>query len=125
MAEKSEPKKEKEMELNIDIFTTEEDLASYLLEKEKPSKGYETEISSGLTVKYPRKQPIKKAGEEVGVRIALLFLTNVGAQLVANWIWDKIKDKDVEKLIIEREVVEKKEGEVKKVIKEKMEKKFD
>jgi len=122
MAEKSEPKNE--MELNIDIFTTEKNLVSDLLEKENPSKGDETEMSGGFTVKYPKMQPIKKAGEEEGIKIAISFLRNVGAIVVANWIWDKIKDKDIKKLIIEREVVEKEEGEVKEVIKEKIEKEF-
>ncbi len=125
MAEKSELKGEKEMELDIDIFTTEKNLASHLLEKENPSKGDETEMSGGFTVKYPRMQPVKKAGEEEGIRILLDLVTSVGGGVAANWIWDKIKDKDVEKLIIEREVVEKEEGEIKRVIKEKIEKKVE
>jgi len=109
-----------QVEINIDIQTKEEDLLSHLLEKENPSKGDETELSNGIKVRYPKKQPIQKAGEEEVVRIILSRLGDIGAILVANWIWNKIKNKDVSWLRIEREVVEE-EGEVKRLIKEKIE----
>ncbi len=122
MVSKIEPGR---IEINVDIFTTDEKLPDDITGKGKLIKGDEIEVSDKFAVKYPSMQPTKKSGFGEGFRFVLSVLSGVGASLIANWVWDKIKDKEVKKLIIEREVVEKEEGEVKRVIKEKIQKKFD
>jgi len=109
-------------ELCFEISTNEEDLPSHLLEKEEVSRGEEKEISDGFKVIYPEKQPIKKSGEEEMIRIGVEVLGTVGAGVVANWLTNKLRNKNVEKILIERKRVKLDEGEIKEVIEERIEK---
>ena len=52
---------------------------------------------------------------------ALTFATSVGASIIANWLYDRLKGR-VEKISIDRLEIELDEGEIKKVIYEKIRK---
>jgi len=44
----------------------------------------------------------------------------VGSGILASWIYDKLKGKSVDKVVVERTVVELDEGEIRRVIQEKI-----
>jgi len=52
--------------------------------------------------------------------LVLSIPINVAGSLIANWLYDKLKNKKVEKLVIERTEVLITEGEIKSIIEEKL-----
>ncbi len=118
---------EKKMELEIEVFTPEENFPMVLLGKDNNIRrnGVKTKITDGVYLVYPKRQLIKKEFDgDFVFRFVIEIMKFIGAKLIADKLWDKIKDKKVEILRIDKEIVEFEEGKIKRVIKEKIEKKF-
>ncbi len=102
------------IELELEIVTSDQSLVSDLRAT--------SAIPGGATLTY-KSQTLREA---VGVPETITFvLTTIGAgvstSLIGNWLYDRLKGKNVESLIIERTEIQIEPGEIARIIHETIE----
>ena len=115
------------MKLNIEIETNDRMLTSDLFESREFSAGQtEKVITEGISIRWEGGLKRKAVGFPEIVRITLFIAEKVvlpvAISLTASWLYDKLKGR-ANKITIEYTVVEIDEGEIKKVLTKKIEKK--
>jgi len=108
------------MDIEIEIHTYDGGLISDLLGKDSASSGEEVKITDEAKLKFKGKK-VFLAAEHVPqiIYFILNVSSNVACGLAASWLYDKIKGRNIKKLIIERTEMEIERGEIKRVIEEK------
>lgn len=106
--------------MEIEIHTHDNKIVFDLLGKSRISVDDEVEIEGGFRIKYSGGFIRKSFGFPSIENFVVTFSSGVTAGLVANWLFNKLKDKRVEKLLIERIEVKVDEGEIKSVLTEKI-----
>lgn len=114
------------MELNIEIETDNRMLGFDLFESKEIRAGQtQKAIGEGISIRYEGGLIRRAVDFPEIVRIALViaekYVLPVAATLTATWLYDKLKGR-ANNVIIEHTVVEIDEGEIKKVIIEKLRK---
>lgn len=113
------------MELNVEIETNDNMLGFDLFDSKELKNGQTTvTIGKGVSATFKGTRFRKSVGIpeviqfvlEIGKEVAI----DVGALLVSAWIYDKLKGQDVKKITIERTEVTFNEGQIEKIITEKM-----
>jgi hypothetical protein len=111
------------MKLEIEI-TTHDRMATFeLLEATSLSPGQALELADGLVVNYRGTLVRKSVGWPEVSAFLLAVASNLPASVAADLIWNWLKSKlssPPERLTIDRTVIEFEEGEVKRVIVEKI-----
>jgi hypothetical protein len=102
--------------MDIEIHTYDKDLVFDL-----PSASVHDEIQVPDQIELIYEESyIQKAVDSLAIDYYVLtFGSCVAAGVVANWLYDRLKGKKIEKLVIERTEVEIDQGAIKKVIEEK------
>ena len=107
------------MKLEMEIHTNDIGLICDLLEKEG-SIGENDEIKISNHAKLIYKGYLFQKG--IGIPDIHLFIlsfsSGVAGGVIANWVYDKLRGKKVERLVFERTEVEVERGEIKRVINE-------
>jgi hypothetical protein len=110
-----------DVSIPIEIHTYDNKLVFDLLEKSSVSQEDEIQICDHARMKYTGSYIKKAVGFPEIVYLVLTFGASVSASLIANWLYEKIRGKKIEKLIIERTEIEVKQDAITKVLKEKIE----
>jgi len=109
------------VEIQVEIETHDRQLDFDLFETRKLSRGMEKTVQKGVSIRY--RGTIEQLAVDFPsiIEITIIaFATQVAAQIVANWLYDKIKGRAV-KLRIERTEVEIDKGQIERILMEKME----
>ena len=107
--------------MGIKILTYDGQLVFDLLDKPSASVGDRIEIADQVRLVYNGSIKQKAIGLPEIVNFTLTYGSNVAAGVIAAWLYNKLKGRKVEKLIIERTEVEIDEGQIRKVIEEQVE----
>jgi len=105
-----------EKTIKIEIHTHDRKLLSDILENSSVSMGDETNISDQARIKYDGSYIRKALGFPEIIYLILTFSSGVSAGVIANWLYDKLKKKNIEKLIIDKTEVEINKEEITKII---------
>lgn len=107
--------------MNIEIHPHDRFLAFDLAGTPSIDVGDEIQIADQVKLSFKSAHDIGKAFylPEI-VYFTLTFGSGVAAGVAANWLYDKLKSKRIKKLIIERTEVEIDQGEIKRVIEERL-----
>jgi len=105
--------------MNVEIETTDQRVIFDIFGKNSASVGDVIEIPGNAKVAYQGTEFQKVLGASSVIRLAITFATDVASELVANWLYDKIKGKS-SKLRIERTEVQIDQGKIARIIEEKM-----
>jgi len=108
------------MFIKIEIHTYDRRLAFDLFETSSTNEHTEIQISSEAKLKYHGLYVRKAAGFPEILYSILEYSSGVATGIIANWLYNKLKGKKIEKLMIEKTEVEIEEGEIKRVIEEKL-----
>jgi len=106
--------------VNIEIHIYDRRLVYELLGKPSAAIGDEIQVSDQITIRYDGSYIRKAIGFPEIAKFVLAFGSGATAGVVGNWLYDKLKGKKIEKLVIERTEVEVDQGEIKRVIDEKL-----
>ncbi len=106
--------------MNIEIHTHDRDLVSDFLGSSSASAKDEIQIADQVRLRYEGSHIRKAIGLPEIARFALTFGSGVAAGVAANWLYGKLKGRRVEKLIIERTEVDVNQGEIERVIEERL-----
>jgi hypothetical protein len=115
------------MELEIEIETFDKKLDFDLFEaKERFERGMETKIAEGVLARYERTDVCLAVGFADVIHFAITIGRNTAIGVVSginisDWLYDKLKERKVEKLRIERTEVEIDRSQIERIITEKME----
>jgi len=114
------------MELEIEIETFDKKLDFDLFEaKERFERGMETKIAEGVLARYERTEGRLAVGFADVIHFAITIGRNtaigVVSGIISDWLYDKLKERKVEKLRIERTEVEIDRSQIERIITEKME----
>ena len=111
------------MELKVKIETHDKMLECKMLDVTQRAQGMQKEVIPGLTVRYDRKFSQQAFGYPDIIDFTLKIVEGAGASLIARWLYDKFNGRVV-KLEVERTDVSLSEGEIRRILVEKM-KKFE
>jgi hypothetical protein len=109
------------MEIQVEIETHDRQLDFDLFQTKKLSRGMEITIEKDASIRY--RGTIEQLAVDFPsiIEITIItFATQVAAQVVASWLYDKIKGRAV-KLRIERTEVGIDKGQIERILTEKME----
>ena len=110
--------------MKIEIHTYDRRLAFDLFETSSTNEHTEIQISSEAKLKYDGLYIRKAVGFPEILYSILEFSSGatmgVAAGVVANWLYNKLRGKKIGRIIIERTEIEMDEGEIKRIIKEKL-----
>jgi hypothetical protein len=106
--------------MKIEIHTHDRRLVSDLLGSSTITVNDKVQISGDAVLRFDGIYIRKAVGFPEIVYFSLTFGLGVSASLVANWLYNKLRKKKIEKLIIDRRVIEIDEGEIKKIIEERL-----
>ena len=94
------------MKIRIEAFN--ENIIHDLLEREKINAGTEIEIQGIGKLVYDGK--VIRQGVLPGLpeifNFTLAFVSGVASSLIANWLYNKLKNNKIQNLIIEQEIIE-------------------
>ena len=107
------------MELKLKIETHDNLLECKMLTVSQRAQGMQKEVLPGLTVRYDRKLSRRQFGYSDIIDLTLKIAEGVDAGLIARWLYDKLNGRVV-KLELERTEVSLSEGEITRVLAEKM-----
>ena len=107
--------------MEIKILTYEGRLVFELLDKPSASVGDSIEIADQVRLIYNGSIIQKAIGFPEIINFTLTSGSGVAAGVIAAWLYDKLKGRKVDKLIIERTEVELDKGQIRKVIEERVE----
>lgn len=108
--------------IGIEIETRDGELVSDLMETSSPLIGQQKSIPGGATVTFKGTLFRKALDLPLTIQLSIGLATAVTASLIANWLSRKIKGRATT-LRIDRREVQIEEGEIKRVIEERIEKK--
>ena len=108
------------MSINIEIHTHERRLVFDLLGKSSVTQNDEIQISDQIKLRYAGSYERKGLDFLAIIYFAVSISSSVGASVFASWLYDKLKGKRIKKFIIERTEIELDEGEIKRIIEEKL-----
>jgi len=106
--------------MEIEIQTHDRSLVFDVLEKKSVSLNDEVEIPGNAKISYKGSLVLKSVGIPETVNFVLTFSSGVVASVVANWIYDKFKNK-TEKIKINRREINLDKNEITKIIEESIE----
>ena len=114
------------MELEIEIETFDKKLDFDLFEaKERFERGMKTKIAEDILARYERTDVCLAVGLADVIHFAITIGRNtaigVVSGIISDWLYDKLKERKVEKLRIERTEVEIDRSQIERIITEKME----
>ena len=109
--------------MEISIYTHDNRLAFDLLGKSQAHAGDLIELGQGVSLSYKGTSIRKALGFPEIIMLSASIPTGVVAGILANWLWEKLKDRKVTKIEIDRTTVELDKGEIKRVIEERITKK--
>ena len=108
--------------MDIEVHTTNSRLMFELFDNPKSvSQGDKREVPGNAELENKGMMIFKSVGVPEILNFSLTFGSGVVAGLVANWLYDKLRDNKVKKLIINRREIHLGRGEIKKVIEEEIE----
>lgn len=105
--------------MEIWIHTHDRSLAFDLLGKGQARTGDVIELDQGASLAYEGTYVRKALGFPEIVMLSASIPTGVAAGIIANWLWGKLKGRNITQIEIDRTTVEFEEGEIKRVIYEK------
>jgi len=110
------------MNIEIEIQTLDKGLIFDLLGKSTPSRHEEVQILEGVSLRYDGSRiPIRKGADFPEIaKFVLTWVLSIPASMIAAWLYGKLKGKEKTKLIIEKREVEIDQGEIKRIIEEKI-----
>jgi hypothetical protein len=103
------------MEIRIEIHTQDNRLVSDLLGTRRVSVGQQVEMVDGATLTYQGRTGRKAFGcpvVEPFLLASATTLTAAAVQAAAKWLWAKLKDRKVDKLVIEGDEISVDEEEI-------------
>jgi hypothetical protein len=103
--------------MNIEIQTSDNFIAFELLGKKSVSLNDSIDLPGNAKLSYNGSLIRKSFGMPEIVNFTLTFGSGVAAGLVANWLYDKLKNK-AEKITINRREIQLDKEEIKKIIEE-------
>jgi hypothetical protein len=110
--------------MKIAIATKDRNLTSWLLDNPKILSAGKTKITipDGDATLVFESESMAKAGIDLPrvVEFSLTFGASVVTSVVANWLWDKLKSRQVTAITIDSTSVEFEEGQIKKILIEKI-----
>ena len=106
--------------MNIEIHYWGENLMSELFGKPSMRVGDMVDVQGRFSLVYKGNHIRKAATLPEIATLVLTFSSGVGSGFVANWLYEKLRGKKVNRIVIERTEVELEEEKIKKVIEEKM-----
>jgi hypothetical protein len=113
------------VELEIEIETLDVNLGSHLLERKLLSKGICKIIGKDIVVVYQGTiQSLAEAVPDVihiVVEIGKEIAIGIASGIISAWLYEKLKDQKVHKLKIEKTEVIVDQGEIKRILVDKME----
>jgi hypothetical protein len=116
------------MKISIAIASKDRGLTGALLDNPKTLSAGQTKIQlpDGDAALVWEGEEMAKSGIDLPrvAEFSLEFGAAVASGLVANWLWNKIKGKQITSITIDRTSVEFEEGEIKKAVREKITKKI-
>lgn len=110
-----------DININMEIHTFDSRLAFDLMESNSLSSGDKVNIGKSATLTYKESQIRAAIGFPEIIEFTISFGTGVASEFIVSWIYDKLKGKKVEKIMVDRKEVQLKKGEIMKVIEERME----
>jgi len=108
------------MPINIEINTYERRLVFDLIGKSSVTKNDEIQISDQIKLRYAGSYIRKGLDFPEIIYIVVSFSSGVAVSVFANWLYDKLKGKRIEKFMIEKTEIELDQGEIKRIIEEKL-----
>ena len=109
------------MEIRIEVDTHDRQLGWDLFDSPRSlGEGTTAELPNGLKLNCESLLVRKAAVSPETLTFIVTFASGVGSGLVANWLYDKLKGR-TDKLRIERTEVEVEQGQIRRVISEKIE----
>ena len=106
--------------MEIWIHTHDGSLAFDLLGKSQARTGDIIELDQGVSLTYEGTCMREALGFPEIVMLSASILTGIAAGVLANWLWEKLRDRNITQIEIDRTTVEFEEGTIKRVIYEKV-----
>ena len=106
--------------MDISMYTNEKRLAFDLLGKSKAQAGYMIELGQGASLTYKGTYIRKALGFPEIIMLSASIPTGIAAGILANWLWEKLRGQNITQIDIDRTTIELDEGEIKRVILEKI-----
>jgi len=111
------------MKIEIEIHTTDRALVFDLLDKSSSlSIGDKFEIPEGNAVLTYKESYIRKGlGIPEIAKFSIEFGSGIAIGIISNWLYNKLKGKDIKRLIIEKREITVEKNEIRKILEEKIE----
>lgn len=106
--------------MEIWIHTHDRSLAFDLLDKSQARTGDVIQLDQGVSLAYEGTYVRKALGFPEIVMLSASIPTGIAAGILANWLWEKLRGRNITQIEIDRTTVEFEEGEIKRVIYEKV-----
>jgi hypothetical protein len=110
--------------MDIEIQTRDNMFIFDLLETKQISSDVIKPITENANLVYKRKFHMVNKSMNVPpeiINFSILFLSGVASGIISNWLWDKIKGKEVTKIKINNKEVDFEEGIIKRTVEETIE----
>jgi len=106
--------------MQISIHTYDRELAFKLLGKSQICAGDVIDVGQGVFLIYDGRYGRKAMDFPEIIMLSASLPSAVAARVLANWLWQKLKGQKITQIEIDRTIVEFDEGEIKRVIQEKI-----
>ena len=106
--------------MEIWVHTHDRSLAFDLLGKSQARTGDIIELDQGVSLAYEGTYMRKALGFPEIVMFSASIPTGIAAGVLANWLWEKLRGRNITQIEIDRTTVEFEEGAIKRVIYEKV-----
>ena len=106
--------------MNIEVHTFDKFLVYELLGKSSVSLNDEVQVSDQIILRFNGIDFQKAVGLPEIINLILALGSVKAIEVASKWLHDKLKGKKIEKLVIEKTEVEIDQGEIKRVIEEKL-----
>jgi len=107
--------------INIEIHTHDFLLLCDLLGKSSYSSGDEVRLSDQASLRYISTEKRMAEGVSDIIRLLLIFGSSVLASTVADWLWDRLQNREIEKLVIDGEKLGLNRDDIERIIGERIE----
>ncbi len=106
--------------MQIRIHTHDRSLASNLLGKSEICAGDVIDVGQGVLLTYNGTYARKALDFPEVIMLSVSIPAATAARILANWLWEKLRGRSITQIEIDRTTVEFNEGEIKRVIQEKI-----
>ena len=106
--------------MEIWIHTHDGSLAFDLLGKSQVCAGDIIDLEQGVSLTYKGTYGRKALGFPEIIMLSAYIPTGIAAGVLANWLWGKLRGRNITQIEIDRTTVEFEKGEIKRVIHEKI-----